>query len=80
MAYYQITVAVAWVLFVCDFRRAQGALGGVGAGVLGAKNGRHRPGEFQLATCFTSMVDGPMVEFRKRFMPEVSDDQLEIGD
>lgn len=79
MAYYQINIAVAWSLFVYDFRRAQGVLGRVGTGVLGAKNGRNRPGEFQMATCFTSMVDGPMVEFRKRCTAAISDDDPNVG-
>ena len=66
MAWYQITLAIARVIYVYNFRRTPGDLGHVGAGQAGAKDGRQRPEEFQLAACFTSIVNGPMVEFRPR--------------
>lgn len=38
----------------------------VGEGSPEKELGRKREGEYQLRDCFTSMKDGPVVEFRKR--------------
>ncbi|KAK0712587.1 cytochrome P450-like protein [Lasiosphaeria miniovina] len=67
LAYVEMTMTLARVLFVYDLRRARGDGAGVGeGGKLGAEWGRHREGEFQLVDTFTSLKDGPMVEFRRR--------------
>ena len=49
-----------------DFRSAEGEAGMLGIGKLGARNGRCRPGEFQLHKHVTSWSEGPGLEFRRR--------------
>lgn len=65
LAYVEMTITLARVLFLYDLRRAQG-VADPGEGKAGAEWGRHRVGEFQLVDTFTSLKDGPMVEFRRR--------------
>jgi cytochrome P450 len=65
LAYVEMTTTLARVLFMYDLRRAVGVTD-PGEGKEGAEWGRHRPGEFQLVDTFTSLKNGPMVEFRKR--------------
>jgi cytochrome P450 len=69
LAYIEMTITLARVLFLYDVRRAQGIVD-PGEGRRGAEWGRHREGEFQLVDTFTSLKEGPMVEFRRREMPE----------
>lgn len=66
MAYMELTDTLASTVWHLDFRRAEGALGGIGGGVAGAKNGRHREGEFQLEEYLTSHHEGPYLQFRRR--------------
>ncbi|KAK3385963.1 cytochrome P450 [Podospora didyma] len=67
LAYVEMMVTLARVLFLFDLRRAQGLVGDVGeGGKPGAEWGRHRHDEFQLKDTFTSTKDGPMIEFRRR--------------
>ena len=65
LAYIEMSITLARVLYLYDMRRAPGVVD-PGEGVAGAEYGRHRHDEFQLIDIFTSMKDGPMVEFRKR--------------
>jgi cytochrome P450 len=65
LAYIEMTITLARVLFLYDVRRAQGIVD-PGEGRRGAEWGRHREGEFQLVDTFTSLKEGPMVEFRRR--------------
>lgn len=69
LAYVEMMTAIARTLYLYDLRRAAG-LGGrpdpAEGGRPGAEWGRHRVGEFQLVDQFTSLKDGPMVEFRRR--------------
>ncbi|KAK3689303.1 cytochrome P450-like protein [Podospora appendiculata] len=65
LAYVEMTITLARVLFLYDLRRARGVVD-PGEGRQGAEWGRDRVGEFQLVDTFTSLKDGPMVEFRKR--------------
>ncbi|KAK3348761.1 cytochrome P450-like protein [Lasiosphaeria hispida] len=65
LAYIEMTITLARVLFLYDVRRAQG-VEDPGEGREGAEWGRHRSGEFQLVDTFTSLKTGPMVEFRRR--------------
>lgn len=69
MAYVELTTALARAVWLFEMRLAPGSTlggGGAGAGGEGVEWGRHRAGEFQLRDTFTSMKDGPMVEFRPR--------------
>jgi cytochrome P450 len=65
LAYIEMTITLARLLFLYDVRRAQGIVD-PGEGKLGAEFGRHRPGEFQLVDTFTSLKSGPMIELRRR--------------
>lgn len=74
MAYLELAVALARVVWLFDLRLARGGGGGEGEGsgvCLGEGNpeaewGRHRRGEYQLFDAFVAMKDGPLVEFRAR--------------
>ncbi|KAF2430043.1 benzoate 4-monooxygenase cytochrome-like protein P450 [Tothia fuscella] len=66
LAYVELTTTLARVLYLYDMKLAEG-MDVVGAGGGEAEFGRHRRGEYQLKDTFTSMKDGPMVEFRSRF-------------
>jgi cytochrome P450 len=64
LAYVEMTIAMARVLYEFDIRRAVG-VADPGEGVPGAPLGREKPGEFQLRDTFTSDREGFMVEFRR---------------
>lgn len=64
MAYLELTVALARVIWLYDMRLAPGSH--VGEGSTDLEFGRHRSREFQLKDTFTSAKDGPMVEFTTR--------------
>ena len=65
LAYVEMSIALARLLFMYDLRAARGATNGEGGGP-GAEWGREKVGEFQLRDTFTSLKDGPVVEFRRR--------------
>ncbi|KAK4120542.1 cytochrome P450-like protein [Parathielavia appendiculata] len=65
LAYVEMSITLARVLFLYDVRRAVGVQD-PGEGKPGAEWGRHRVSEFQLMDTFTSLKNGPMVEFRRR--------------
>jgi cytochrome P450 len=65
LAYIEMMTSLARVLFLYDLRRAVG-VADPGEGKAGAEWGRDRVGEYQLVDTFTSLKDGPMVEFRRR--------------
>lgn len=64
LAYMELMSALARTLFMYGMRLAPGT--SLGEGKPGLEWGRHRPSEFQLKDTFTSMKDGPMVQFRPR--------------
>ena len=64
LAYVEMMTTMARVLYLYDVRRAVDVVD-PGEGREGLEWGRHRPSEFQLFDTFTSMKDGPMLEFRK---------------
>ncbi|CAD6592292.1 MAG: hypothetical protein ASARMPREDX12_005965 [Alectoria sarmentosa] len=66
MAYMELSDAVAKTIWYTDFRRAEGPLGKVSAGVVGAKDGRQRVKEFQLMEHLTCSHDGPFLQFKGR--------------
>ncbi|KAI9731619.1 MAG: hypothetical protein M1818_007749 [Claussenomyces sp. TS43310] len=64
MAYNELGMSVARALYLYDMRLAPGLR--VGEGNPDLEYGRQRVNEFQLKDSFTSIKDGPMVEFRLR--------------
>ena len=62
MAYAEMMVTMARILFMYDFRVAPGT--NVGGGKPDGEEGRQRPDEFQLTDKFTALKDGPLVQFR----------------
>jgi cytochrome P450 len=64
LAYTELMIALGRVVWAFDMRISGGPR--VGEGVMGMGEGRERAGEYQLKDSFTSLKDGPMVEFRRR--------------
>jgi len=62
MAYMELMTVLARTLFMYDMRQAPGT--SLGEGKPELEWGRHRQTEFQLKDTFTSMKNGPMVQFR----------------
>jgi hypothetical protein len=60
LAMIEMTLAMAAVISHFDFRRADGAAGGLGEGK-GSFDG-----QFQTFWAFTGFKDGPMIQFRPR--------------
>ena len=64
LAYLEMTVAMAKVLYRLDFRGLEGdALGGGGPDMMWGRRGR---GQFQTKDVFVAIRDGPNVQFRSR--------------
>ena len=63
LAYLEVKIALAHMLFRYDVREAEDER--VGGGRPGGEYGRHRPDEYQLVECFGVDRDGPVVQFRK---------------
>ncbi|KAK0610117.1 cytochrome P450 [Bombardia bombarda] len=66
LAYIEMGITLARVLWLYDVRRAVGVEDPGEGGKKGAEWGRHRVGEFQLVDTFTSFKHGCLVEFRRR--------------
>lgn len=64
LAYIEMSTTLARVLFLYDLRKTAGPDPSEGNKSL--EWGRHRESEFQLIDQFTSLKDGPLIEFRKR--------------
>lgn len=64
MAYMELTIALARVVYLYDMRLSPGSH--IGEGSPDLEFGRHRAMEFQLKDTFTSAKDGPLVEFAGR--------------
>jgi cytochrome P450 len=64
MAYTELSMALARTLWLYDMQLAPGMR--VGEGDRDLEFGRHRATEYQLRDSFTSLKDGPIVEFRRR--------------
>lgn len=63
MAYHELGIALARTVVSYDMRLASGTRIGEGSADLGY--GRHRSTEYQLKDSFTSIKDGPLVEFKR---------------
>lgn len=66
MAYKELGVILARLIYIFDMRIAPGTTAGEGNPFLGEKSLRHRKQEFQGLDKFVLKADGPMVEFRLR--------------
>jgi cytochrome P450 len=64
LAYVELTVTIARVLFMYDFRLTPGT--SLGAGSSDLEVGRTRATEYQIQDVFASKKDGPMLQFRAR--------------
>jgi len=64
LAYVELTVTIARVLYSFDLRLAPGTT--LGAGAKDLEIGRTRPNEYQIMDVFASKKDGPMLQFRSR--------------
>lgn len=64
LAYNELMTSLGRTVWMYDFKLAEGAR--VGEGAPGLEWGRQRTGEYQLRDSFTSLKDGPMVQFRER--------------
>jgi cytochrome P450 len=65
LAYVELMTSLARVMWLFDMRLAPGKEG-IGAGNAGNELGRQKESEYQLKDTFTSMKDGPVVQFRAR--------------
>ncbi|KAI1413413.1 cytochrome P450 [Hypoxylon sp. FL1857] len=72
MAYCEISIVVAKLLWCFDFESAPGELGKLGEGTPGRTDGRGRVGEYQMYDCNSATHDGPNLVFRLR--PEATKD------
>ena len=66
MAYKELMIVVARLVYIFDMRIAEGTRVGEGDPRLGEESLRHRRGEFQGFDKFVLQADGPMVEFSLR--------------
>ena len=64
LAYVELTITLAQVLWQFDLRLAPGT--SVGEGRADLEEGRRRAMEYQLKDTFTSIKDGPLVQFKRR--------------
>jgi cytochrome P450 len=65
LAYVELMTSLARVMWLFDMRLAPGEEA-VGAGALQNELGRQRASEYQLKDTFTSMKDGPVLQFRAK--------------
>jgi cytochrome P450 len=65
LAYVELTVTIARVLYLFDLRLAPGTKAGEGS--MDLELGRQRSQEYQLEDRFASKKNGPIVQFRSRF-------------
>ncbi|KAI1326471.1 cytochrome P450 [Xylariaceae sp. FL0255] len=66
LAYTEISLTMAKLLWYFDFERIEGPLGDLGGGKSGRKGHRGRVDEFQLYDIFASAHQGPLLSFRTR--------------
>ncbi|KAB2580509.1 Coagulation factor 5/8 type [Lasiodiplodia theobromae] len=66
MAYMELSLALARLVWAFDMRLAPGELGRIGEGRKGLGRGRERETELQLEDIFVSNKVGPMAQFRPR--------------
>ena len=64
MAYKELILIVARLVYLLDMRIASGTTAGEGHPDKGSESLRHRKGEFQGLDEFVLKADGPIVEFK----------------
>ena len=64
MAYKELTIVLARLVYMFDMRIAKGTTAGEGDPKLGEESLRHRRGEYQGLDKFVLQADGPIVEFK----------------
>jgi cytochrome P450 len=70
LAYVELTLTLAYILWSFDFEITEGAHGSIGGGNTKSEYGRHRVDEFQMYDHVTSAKDGPYVRFKRHIQPE----------
>lgn len=65
-AMMELELTLARVLYLADFKMAEGPTGRLGEGSPTAGCGREKVYEFQLRTCLTSIPQGPILTFERR--------------
>lgn len=70
LAYTELMLTLACVMYECDFRFADGELGWAGHGSEDAEYGRHHVGEFQLKDCIVGQKEGPWLVYKRRNLVE----------
>ena len=60
------SVAIARLVYTCDFRTPPGKLGNVGQGHPQGRCGRKDVNEFQIETHFSASSHGPFLQFKRR--------------
>ena len=66
MAYMEISIAIARILWYFDFESAPGLEGKLGEGIEGSKDRWTQPDQFQLDDIFVADHDGPNLVFKRR--------------
>lgn len=66
LAYTEITLVIATMLFLGDFKFAEGELRNIGRGIKGVGGGRHRENEYQLYDHIAGQKQGPWLQFSRR--------------
>lgn len=66
LAYTEITLVMATLMFLGDFKFADGPLGRLGRGTEGGEYGRHRENEYQLRDHIAGQKNGPWLQFSRR--------------
>lgn len=73
LAYMELTITLGRMLFMYDIRGAGETGADVGGGSRAAKHpGRRREDEYQLVNFFLAKRKGPLMQFRRRNVPEVA--------
>lgn len=68
LAYMELTLTVARVLWLADFKIPEGPLGHIGEGHPSRGHGRHRVDEYQLYDHWGSAKEGPFLQFKTRIV------------
>lgn len=66
MAMLQIKLVITRIMWLYDFRRADGDIGCAGERRIGAMNGRQEFPEYNLRSHISAACDGPILQFRRK--------------
>ena len=76
LAVMELMSILATLLFIFEFKVADGEEGKLGAGIEGAAGGRDRVKEYQLYDHVTAAKEGPVLQFRRRLVDAVVGDDV----